>query len=122
LCVPLDGGGYLSVRAIDEVPVAADPLGTGMVPARRGSAELSERLTQAEQSLQCALEPLTQASKAILAQLSAVRPHAIEVEFGVELTAEAGAVIAKAGGACHFTVKLAWQRPDAPEVEGSADG
>jgi len=39
-----------------------------------------------------------------------LRPDGIEVEFGVRLNAEAGAVIAKSTVEGHFVVKLSWQR------------
>jgi hypothetical protein len=39
-----------------------------------------------------------------------LRPDGIEVEFGVKLNAEAGAVIAKSAVEGHFTVKLSWDR------------
>jgi hypothetical protein len=44
-----------------------------------------------------------------------LNPDAVEVEFGVKLNAEAGAIIAKTSVEGHFQVKLAWtsgQRPD----------
>jgi hypothetical protein len=44
-----------------------------------------------------------------------LNPDGIEVEFGVKLNAEAGAIIAKTSVEGHFQVKLTWnsrQRPD----------
>jgi hypothetical protein len=35
----------------------------------------------------------------------------LEVEFGVKLNAEAGAVIAKTAAEAHMVVKLSWSRP-----------
>ena len=40
----------------------------------------------------------------------ALRPDEIEIEFGVRLNAETGAVIAKTAVEGHLTVKLTWQR------------
>lgn len=37
-----------------------------------------------------------------------LRPDGVELEFGVRLTAEAGAVIAKSALEGHLTVKLSW--------------
>lgn len=37
-----------------------------------------------------------------------LRPDGVEIEFGVRLTAEAGAVIAKTAMEGHFVVKLTW--------------
>ncbi|MFJ6694780.1 CU044_2847 family protein [Streptomyces sp. NPDC091272] len=38
----------------------------------------------------------------------ALRPDGVELEFGVKLTGEAGAVIAKSSVEGHITVKLSW--------------
>jgi hypothetical protein len=35
-------------------------------------------------------------------------PDGVEIEFGVKLAGEAGAIIAKTSGEGHFTVKLSW--------------
>ncbi|MFH8294221.1 CU044_2847 family protein [Streptomyces sp. NPDC018059] len=40
----------------------------------------------------------------------ALDPDAIELEFGVKLTAAAGAVIAKTSAEGHLTVRLTWSR------------
>ena len=37
-----------------------------------------------------------------------LKPDSVEIEFGVKLTAEAGALIAKSAVEGHLTVKLAW--------------
>src|SRR6266496_5622281 len=45
-----------------------------------------------------------------------IRPDEVQVEFGVKLNAQAGAVIAKTGVDGHLKVKLTWRRPDDPEL------
>ena len=37
-----------------------------------------------------------------------VKPSQTEIEFGIKLIAETGAIIAKAGGEATFNVKLTW--------------
>ena len=49
-----------------------------------------------------------------------LRPDAIEIEFGVRLNAEAGAVIAKTTVEGHFVVKLTWDRNAGPAPETPA--
>ncbi|MEU6820101.1 CU044_2847 family protein [Streptomyces atriruber] len=44
-------------------------------------------------------------------------PDLIELEFGVKLSAEAGAVIAKTATEGHLTVKLTWSRREVPGDE-----
>lgn len=40
----------------------------------------------------------------------AVEPDSYEVQFGIKLNAQAGAIIAKASAEANFTVKLNWTR------------
>ena len=47
------------------------------------------------------------------------RPDAVELEFGVKLTAETGAIIAKGAAEGHLVVRLSWtpgQNGPAPET------
>ncbi|CAM5619723.1 Trypsin-co-occurring domain-containing protein OS=Streptomyces griseomycini OX=66895 GN=FHS37_000664 PE=4 SV=1 [Streptomyces griseomycini] len=48
-----------------------------------------------------------------------LRPDAVELEFGVKLTAEAGAVIAKGSAEGHLIVKLSWS-PEQAGTDGAA--
>lgn len=52
-----------------------------------------------------------------------LRPDAVELEFGVKLSAEAGAVIAKGSAEGHLVVRLSWSpqpSPSRPEPRPSA--
>ncbi|WP_404187942.1 CU044_2847 family protein [Streptomyces tauricus] len=52
-----------------------------------------------------------------------LKPDSVEIEFGVKLTAEAGALIAKSAVEGHLVVKLAWspERPaDLPDPASAA--
>jgi hypothetical protein len=75
--------------------------------------------------VQAALAPVVMMAKTVLDQLAAVRAPEIQVELGVELTAEAGAVIARAEGTCHLTVTLTWgssqANPSAADTVAGAD-
>ena len=42
------------------------------------------------------------------------RPTTVELEFGIKLDAEAGALVARAGAEASFNVKLIWQREARP--------
>jgi hypothetical protein len=80
--------------------------------SRRGEnviADLDERLDTA-------LETVRPAAAAVLNTFTALAPKEVTVEFGLELNAEAGAVIAKTGVAGHFTITLTW-RPDTGTAE-----
>ncbi|MGW6015405.1 CU044_2847 family protein [Streptomyces sp. NPDC055210] len=51
-----------------------------------------------------------------------LKPDSVEIEFGVKLTAEAGALIAKSAVEGHLVVKLSWspERPDGPPAASPA--
>lgn len=80
-------------------------------------------------SLSAALGEVRQAASDVLGQFRGmdVRPGTIEVEFGVKLTAEAGAIIAKTSAEEHLTVTLTWEnespqesRPTDPPADPTA--
>lgn len=100
VAVPLENGGAIVVEM--------DHAQSGVVKAGRPG----EVVAQATQSLEAALESVTPAAQSILAKLREARPHGITVEFGLKLTAEAGAVITKTAGECNLKVTLYWERPD----------
>ncbi|MER7485026.1 CU044_2847 family protein [Streptomyces sp. NPDC126497] len=95
--IPLDGGGFLLV----EQPTVGD----GPVKAGR----VGDAVRELPETLQAALEPVTEAARATLDQLRKARPDAVTVEFGVDLALEAGAVITKSQAGCHLKVTMSWQ-------------
>ena len=48
------------------------------------------------------------AAQAALDAMSKLSPETVEVEFGIKLAGEAGALIAKTSAEGHFAVKLSW--------------
>lgn len=58
---------------------------------------------------------MVSAARSTLAKLRQAHPHEITVEFGIKLTAEAGAVITKTAGECHLNVTLLWRQSDDTE-------
>ncbi|HHS97503.1 MAG TPA: hypothetical protein ENK08_06330 [Chloroflexi bacterium] len=101
---PLEDGGTILV----EVEM---PEGTGMVPAARG-----EVVQRAQQTFEAALEKVRPAAQAIIKKLRALHdpPDEIEVEFGLKMSAEAGAVIAATGVEANYKVTLTWKREAKP--------
>lgn len=89
--------------------------------AGRVGDRVSEGVRGASQTLQVALAPVVGMSRAVLDQFREAAPGTVEVEFGVELSAEAGAVIAQASGACHLRMTLTWGCDDGP-VSGVVGG
>ncbi|GAA0588804.1 CU044_2847 family protein [Paractinoplanes ferrugineus] len=85
---------------------SAEPTFAGPVKAGRIDATVQ----QFAGTLSSALVPVVQASREISAGLRAVRPDELTVEFGVKLTARAGAILASGDGTCHLKVVLSWSR------------
>jgi hypothetical protein len=72
--------------------------------------EAGHRLTEA-------LGSVRDAARESMKVLQTLSPGRIELEFGVKLTGEAGALIAKTAAEGHFTVRLSW----APDI-GASNG
>jgi hypothetical protein len=69
---------------------------------------------KAGQTFETALERIKPAATAIIAQLRdlSVPPKEVEVEFGLKLSAAAGAFIASAGAEANFNVTLTWKHDE----------
>lgn len=102
VAVPMDNGGVIVVE-MEHAP-------GGVVKAGRAG----QIVGKAAQTLETALDSVAPAAQSILAKLRPARPHEVTVEFGLMLTAEAGAVIAKTASGCHLKVTLHWGRDDDP--------
>ncbi|MBB4705241.1 CU044_2847 family protein [Sphaerisporangium siamense] len=96
--MPLSGGGHVIVELPEDTP-----------GVRRASRP-GERIEAAVTSLQSALQPIREAAEAALDTFRAAGPDEVEIELGVKLNAEAGALIAKSSAEGHLTVKLVWHR------------
>ena len=98
---PLEGGSSVLVE-VEE----ADPDGGVVMAARKGEIE------NASQSFEAALEKIKPAAAAVISKLRDMSesPDEIEMEFGLGLSAKAGAFIASAGTTANFKVTLTWRR------------
>jgi hypothetical protein len=88
--------------------VEVDEVSTG--PVTRGGGR--DAIVKATGTLEDALRrigPMTAAAFDQLRQL-AEAPDEIDIEFGVKLHAEMGAIIAKSGGEANFQISLRWRR------------
>ena len=99
---PLEDGGAILVE-VDE----PEPQGGVMRAARPG-----EIVAKAGQTFEAALERIKPAAGTIIAKLRGLHdpPDEVEVEFGLKMSAEAGAVIATAGAEANYKVTLKWKR------------
>jgi hypothetical protein len=98
----LDGGGVVLVESDEDEP--------GIERASR----LDDFVIQAGASLEQTLEHARSVADAAFAKLRGLtrEPDELEVEFGIRLTATAGAVVAKAATEGHLRVRLLWSKPD----------
>lgn len=97
----------------DLVVVEIDHRAPGAKLVSRGD----NRLVQAGRSFDDALQGIRSAAESALRVFrgGSLQPDGVELEFGVKLTGEAGAVIAKSAVEGHITVKLSWSPdPTAP--------
>lgn len=99
---PLEDGTTILVE-VDE----PEPEG-GLVRAARPG----EVVARAQQSFEQSLDKVRPAAAAIIKKLRGLSdpPDEIEVEFGLKLSAEAGAIIAAAGIEANYTVTLKWKK------------
>ena len=100
---PLQDGGSILVEV-------EDAGGMGVVrEAARGGRDVPEK---ARQTFEAALDKIRPAAASIIKKLRGLHdpPDEIEVEFGLKMSAEAGAVVASGGVEANYTVKLTWKR------------
>lgn len=102
--IALEDGGSILFEAAPEVY-------EGPVKAGR----VSEAIHELPVSLHAALAPVRDTARAVLDQLRQAGPEEIEVEFGVDLATQAGAVITKSAAGFHLKVRLAWKNTAADQ-------
>jgi Trypsin-co-occurring domain 1 len=81
-------------------------------PVTRGLGDRHGVSEQAQQTFEQAVARIQPAAQVLVSRLRAVAdtPEEIGVEFGLELSAEAGAFIAAASSTANFKVTLTWRR------------
>jgi hypothetical protein len=99
---PLEAGGSIVLEV--ESP---EPEGGVMRAARPG-----EIAAKAAETFEAAVEKVKPAAAAIISKLRGLSEPAdeIAVEFGLKLSADAGAIIASTGAEANFKVALVWKR------------
>jgi hypothetical protein len=81
---------------------------------RVAAVETGELVYKAKKNLEEALETVRPVASAILSKLQSgltTPADAVEVTFGLKLSAEAGVVFSSVGGEVNFEVKLTWNKP-----------
>ena len=111
--------GLVEFKTYDGTPVvvetAEDESGSRLVARDDGTV-------QAARTFEGSLEGVRAAAESALRVFrdGTLRPDSVEIEFGVKLTAEAGALIAKSAVEGHLVVKLSWSPGQSEPAGGSA--
>ena len=100
---PLQDGGTILVE-VHETTRVGGPVTRGL-----GGEQITER---ARQSFEDAVQRVEPAAQAIITRLRSMAqtPDEVQVEFGLDLHAEAGAFIAAAGATANFNIAMVWRR------------
>jgi hypothetical protein len=98
------------LRVMVEAPAAP-----GVAPA-----SLHPRISNAEQTLRQALQPVISAAAEVIERFQDLpgRPEEVEIHFGVKLDGTVGAIIASAAAGTHLDVTLRWGRTATSESPG----
>jgi Trypsin-co-occurring domain 1 len=99
---PLQDGGTVLVQ-VDEATAG---------PTTRGLGDRHTVTEQAQHTFEDAIARVQPAAQSLVSRLRAMAdaPDEVGVEFGLELSAEAGAFIAAASSTANFKVTLIWRR------------
>jgi hypothetical protein len=99
----LEDGGDVTVE-VDDAPRGG--------PVVRGGRS-RELVLESGQSLEHAVGRITPAVSAVVQRFRSgdIAPHQIELELGVKLSAEVGAIISRTAGEANIKLTLRWLRP-----------
>lgn len=101
--MPLDGGGAILLEEVEGTPQFDGPVKAGRV---------GDAVRELPRTLQQSLVPVRETARTVLDQLRRAGPREVEVEFGVNLAAKAGAVITSGETAVHLKVRVVWDSRD----------
>lgn len=98
----LPDGGRVLVEPIDDEAYGLEEI----------SVNGSTVVRRAQQSLGAALDGIREMAGEAYARITSldVAPHRFELEFGIRLSGETGAVLARAKGEAHLVVRAVWEK------------
>ncbi|MFJ8506351.1 CU044_2847 family protein [Streptomyces avermitilis] len=110
--IPVEGGEVM----LFEITPGWEEVPQGPVKAGR----VADAARELPRTLQETLAPVRDTARTVVEELRRAGPDEVEVEFGVNLSAQVGAVITKGETACHLKVRMLWKREGpSPEVNSS---
>ncbi|KUO22452.1 CU044_2847 family protein [Streptomyces dysideae] len=110
--------GLVEFKTADGAVVAVETVddgasGSRLVARRDGTVEATRTFEGALDGVRAAAESALRVFRD-----GSLRPDGVEIEFGVKMSAEAGAIIAKGAAEGHLVVRLTWS----PSAEREAGG
>lgn len=83
-------------------------------PITRSGGKPEKVLERTEQSFTDAVSAARRVGDVLVEQFQSAksRPQEFEVEFGLQLSAEAGAILTSVGANAHLHIRMKWQAPD----------
>lgn len=78
------------------------------------SSRAGDTITKASKTFEEAMDKVKPAASAIIAKIRSLHdaPDEVEVQFGLKLSAEAGAFVAAAGVDANYSVTLKWKKEE----------
>jgi hypothetical protein len=101
-----------------EVLVETDDIGEGWIPVDRGDDGIVRAAGRFTDHLDCIREA---AAEALVTFQKRLNPDEIKLSFGIKITAEAGAVIARSAVEGNLALELIWRRTPAPDMLSGID-
>lgn len=100
--LPLEDGGEI---VFEVVPGTVRPAGEGPVQAGR----VTDAVRRAPATLQEALRPVRDMTRAVVTQLRDAGPAEVEIEFGLDLSGQVGVIVNKGEAAAHLRIRALWR-------------
>jgi hypothetical protein len=93
--------------------IEVDESDTGrLMPASR----VDQAITKVHTTFEDAMDKVKPAASVIIEKIRSLHdaPYEVEVQFGIKLTADCGAVVASAGLEANYSVTLKWKNEEGP--------
>lgn len=100
-------------------PILVEVEDVGLAGGTRRGLSTSAVLERAQTSFEDALDKARPMASSLVGKLHAIGdaagnpPDEVQVEFGIVLNAEAGAILAAASAGANYKVTMSWKRPPA---------
>ncbi|MER5227839.1 CU044_2847 family protein [Streptomyces flaveus] len=114
--------GLVEFKTNDGVVITVEGTGLDDLSGHQMVSRRDDGTVQATRTFEGALDGVRAAAESALRVFrdGSLRPDSVELEFGVKLTAEAGALIAKSGAEGHLLLRLSWSPGQADDSSETA--